>query len=99
MSVDEIDFGTKCILPEKQPRTTTSNNKNKQQPKTMTIENLAKELKHPNWPNAVWPNAVTKTNWPNSDFFGQLRFWPNAVWPNAGMTYLMGGWFNQNPFG
>ena len=24
--------------------------------------------------------------WPNSDFFGQMRFWPNAVWPNAGMT-------------
>ena len=20
----------------------------------------------------------TKTNWPNSDFFGQMRFWPNA---------------------
>ena len=48
--------------------TTTSNNNQEQTTtKTMTtttIENLAKELKHPNWPNAVWPNAgMTPGNW------------------------------------
>ncbi len=31
---------------------------NKQQQAGTTTENLAKTLKHQNWPNAVWPNAV-----------------------------------------
>ena len=39
----------------------TTSNKPGQTTKTMTTtttENLAKTLKHQNWPNAVWPNAV-----------------------------------------
>ena len=38
---------------------TGTNNQEQQQPgSTTTTENLAKTLKQPNWPNAVWPNAV-----------------------------------------
>ena len=43
---------------------------------TTTTENLAKTSKHPNWPNAVWPNAVTKTNWHSDFFLAKCNFGP-----------------------
>ena len=59
--------------PETTTTTTTTKTKTTKTMTTTTAENLVKTQKHQNW-----PNEVTKTNWPNSDFFGQMRFWPNA---------------------
>ena len=72
---------------EQQQAPTGNNQEQQQQPGTTTTENLAKTLKHQNWPNAVWPNAVNTLKHQN---------WPNAVWPNA---VTKTNWPNSDLFG
>ena len=43
---------------QQQPGTTTTTTTTTKTMTTTTTENLAETLKHQNWPNAVWPNAV-----------------------------------------
>ena len=76
-------------LQKNTPGTTNNNQEQQQQQQQQATDNLAQELKTP---IGQMPNAVTNTNWPNSDFFGQMRSPPQQLRRRQSWTVALLCW-------